>query len=221
VLDAVFDGDIVTQSGATGQNLVVTSTPAGGAPAASAGETFLSALRRARPDLRDRLPAAGKAYEERTPYGLTGPCWEKTDTHIGGYGDLHAELSWLYLETPLDRNATFDLQLVPQIADDIWLHGWIVRQGEWTQEGETFTRALEVFTLIDFGVQTITGDDGMPAGEIRSLACFGTIYAPGVGPVYIKEWRVLPGDPVLQDRPGELVVLEAVLVDRGLPEDPH
>ena len=218
-LDAAFDGDTVTQSGASGQYFTVTNTAALDKPTGKrSGNALLSLLRQARPDLRDRLPAPDKDYEDKVPFSLSETCWEKTESYIGGYGDLDTELSWLFLKTPLTAGAGFTMQLVPQLADDIWLHAEIVGRIDWAQGGTDHPRALEVFTLIDMGVQMVLGEDGTPLGEQRTFMCYRTIYAPGVGPVYVHEWRMMKSESILQDEDSGLIELEAVLVDTGLPE---
>lgn len=216
-----FAGEIVTDSGASGQHLVDDFTDDPAARNDGHGDPFLPLLWRARPDLRDRLPVADKIHDSTVPYGVTGYCWEKTEDHIGGYGDLNTQLSWLYLKTPLKRGATFSLQLVPDLADDIWLHGLIVGQGTWTIGDVSYERAVEVFALIDMGIVIYTSDDGQQGEAGRSYMCYRTIFAPNVGPVYCREWSYLQHDPVLQDDEPGLLDVEAVLVDSGVPEDPH
>lgn len=209
-----FDGQVTTTSGVTGRHLVSTwANPIDSAPA-----SFLALLRRARPDLRNRLPAPDKLSERDQPYGVTGYCWEKTETQIRGYGDASVDVSWLYLAAPLAVGATFDLQLVPYLADDIWLHGMIVRQLTWTQSGTSYPRAVEVFTVVDFGVQEITNAEGLVMGRHHSFLCYRTIFAPGVGPVYTHEWRSMAGDEVLADPEPATMEIETVLTATAEPE---
>ena len=219
LLRTSFSGMLTTSSGATGQALVeeledVESNKASICSANPIQDLIWSM----RPDLRERLPEPAKVGSgDNNPYGLTGYCWTKTETYIGGYGDLNADLSWLYLKAPLRTGSTFTMQLVPDIADNIWLHGLIERQLAWTQGETTYPRVVEIFLLIDLGVQVMTDDQGNATEMERSWACSRTVYAPGVGPVYTREWRSTAGDSVLQDPAGYLEI-EAALVDTGVSE---
>jgi len=219
LLRTSFAGTRTTMSGATGQALVEEFEDVGSKKTdARTADPILDLIWSMRPDLRSRLPEPDKVGSgDRGPAGLTGYCWTKTETYIGGYGDLNADLSWLYLKAPLRASATFTMQLVPDIADNIWLHGLIERQLTWTQGETAYPRAVEVFLLIDLGAQIATDDQGNTMQLDRSWVCSRTVYAPGVGPVYTHEWRSTAGDSVLQDPIGYLE-LEAVLVDTGVPE---
>ena len=66
-------------------------------------------------------------------------------------------------------------------------------------------------------VLVMTDDQGNATEMERSWACSRTVYAPGVGPVYTREWRSTAGDSVLQDPAGYLEI-EAALVDTGVSE---
>ncbi len=222
VMRTSFEGDITTDSGVTGQHLTEIFLEPGKDAAVTRdfSRGILPMLWQARPDLRDRLPAPDKSNGMFGPYGVTGYCWEKTDERICGYGDLSTNISWLYLQSPLRLGATFDLQLVPEIVDDIWLHGLVVRQLNWIQGDITYKRAVEVFTLIDMGLTDMVDDTGEIIGTHHPFACYVTIFAPGVGPVYTHEWRALnistAYDPVGIPT---LVDIEAVLTGTVVPED--
>ncbi len=214
VLTTAFDGEVTTDSGVTGRNL--TSGYAGSIK--SAADPLLALLHRHRPDLRDRLPSTAKLDDAHNPYGITGYCWEMSDTQIRGYGDIGTDPSWIYVDTPLKAGALFELQLVPTIAPDIWLYGLVVRQLSWTQGEETYPRAVEVFTVVDMGVQTITDEHGVVLGERHPFLCYNTVFAPGVGPVYTHEWRMLVSDGLLHEPQPGTIEIEAVLTDHLVPE---
>jgi hypothetical protein len=220
ILNTAFAGEVTTASGATGQRLIDTvfDVEKGAAVPFDRDDAFLSLLWEARPDLRDRLPAPAKTEEVDAPMGITGYCWEKTGAHICGYGDLSQDISWYYLKAPLEAGAVFSLQLVPAIADDIWLHGLVVRQMTWTQGIVSYPRAVEVFTLIDLGEQTLTDETGEIIGTYHPYMAYTTVFASGVGPVYTHEWKAFATDSLVQPVwSPTLVETEAVLIGRDLP----
>jgi len=208
-----FDGQMTTESGVTAQNLTEDYyAPIGGVlarRAAGAGPAPLRALAEARPDLRAKLrtltggipapsaaPSANGAYFDE-PLFLHGYAWEKTEDHIANYGDVNDEISWLYLTRNLDVGDRFDLQLVPDLAPDIYLRGWIRERREIAVETGTYDDCVECLYALDYGVTHLTGEGGESLGYCRPLAVGLIVYAAGVGPVYSRERRAIPGDLVL------------------------
>ena len=215
-----FDGSITTLSGVTAQYLreLVEAPGAAGAAltAASAaralpssvaggpGAGFMRALFRARPDIAKRLGASVAPQIQSQPAGLPfqpallhGYAWEQSSQWIGTYGDLNRQIAWIYLTPNLHPGAEFTLQLVPDLANDVFLHARVLGRKEILTEAGTFHRALEVLYLVDFGLSQVTDVDGNTIGYIRPYL-FGTVsYAVGVGPVSSYERFVFSaGEPL-------------------------
>jgi hypothetical protein len=200
-----FEGTITTESGATGQHLVSERT--GSVPALRSDAyplAFLASLWIARPDLRDRLTALGLSptFESRGDLGpepvlLSGYAWARTDDWIGGFGDLDLGPSWIYLTADLKPGLEFTHQLVPALADDIFLHGRILpRQSVDTPAG-VFDDVVVCLYLVDYGLGQSTDDSGGSLGYFHPLSYGKVAYARDVGPVASYErLLVSTGDPL-------------------------
>lgn len=217
-----FNGIKTTMSGAVGQNLetmlfeeatplppeknaVAAASSANAAEAVPGG--FLRALSVARPDLASRIaarwtPAIRTASPSAVasvhhPLFLFGYAWEKTSEYIGSYGDLNTELSWKYLVSDLRPGSSFSMQLVPDLAEDVFLHARVLRDEKVVTYAGKFRHAVRVLYLVDFGVSAFTDIDGNVLGYSRFYS-YGTIdYVPGVGPVAgYERGLVQPGRPL-------------------------
>lgn len=204
-----FNGRITTQSGAEGQSLVerlvpdVTVLPVSNVPPAfaltdAALPAFWARLAAARPDLapalRKRFGGSARTPQESLfpPILLHGGAWEKTAEHIGTYGDLNRDIAWLYLLADVQAGSTFDLQLVPDLATDVWLHGLVLPR-RYESKPRPTPGAVQVLYLIDYGVSMATSATGEDLGSYRSLE-YGTVtYAPSVGPVAWLDRGDFPG----------------------------
>jgi len=198
-----FNGRVTTQSGAEGQNLTesLLDDPLPGARASvagAAGSAFWSHLAAARPDLapavqkRLGLSASATLALDGGPILLHGGAWEKTAEHIGTYGDLNRQIAWLYLVANVLPGSTFNLQLVPDLASDVWLHGLVLPRRLVTHP-QSERGAVEVLYLIDYGVSQVTDAGGGSLGAIRSIEYGNVTYVPGVGPISAFERALLPG----------------------------
>jgi hypothetical protein len=207
-----FNGMKTTLSGAVGQNLETSVFDLGAGSAEVASSTvpsdFIMALSKARPDLRERIarrwpstlraPTAPSTQAQvQRPLFLFGYAWEKTREYIGSYGDLNRDLSWKYLLADLRPGTEFSMQLVPDLANDVFLHVRVLRMHDAPTELGTFPKAIEVLYLVDFGTSEVTDVDGNSLGAARWYA-YGTItYAPRVGPVTSYErGLVQTGQPI-------------------------
>ncbi len=212
-----FNGLKTTLSGATGQNLETqllfppVAASAAAAPIAPIEGPigFMAALERARPDIarkagsRGGPPRAPSAIipELFAPTFLFGYAWEKTDQYIGSYGDLNTELAWKYLDANLRPGSSFRMQLVPDLADDVFLHARVLSQQTAFSGTGAVRSAIQVLYLIDFGVGEWTDVNGNTVGFTRVYS-YGTItYAPGVGPVASYERNFIESGS--QPGPGE------------------
>jgi hypothetical protein len=203
-----FNGQIATRSGATGQNLEESLTESGSPAAAKAAgiarpdERFLGLLRRARPDLGPKLADRGGAPAVASgaaslpwPTLLHGYAWEQNRDWIGTYGDLNRSVAWIFLTSGIRPGSEFSIQLVPDLANDVYLRVRVLGWRTVETDAGVFRRALHVLYLVDFGLSRATGIDGDPLGYTRSYLA-GTIdYVPGVGPVHSLErlWLYFDG----------------------------
>ncbi|MGH7680930.1 MAG: hypothetical protein ACRENN_02980 [Candidatus Eiseniibacteriota bacterium] len=197
-----FQGLRTTQSGATGQNLVTRVIPpveigpaaairAPLAPPGAAGG-FMASLRTARPDLAPKIAARGPqnlaaapaiAQDVQPPLFLFGYAWVKTPEYIGSYGDLNTDLAWKYLDADLRPGSTFRMQLVPDLADNVFLYARVIREGITFSRVGSIRSAIDVLYVVDFGASGLTDVNGDVIGYNRMYS-YGTItYAPGVGPI--------------------------------------
>ena len=211
-----FDGMKTTESGAVGQNLKETFyLPLGSELMASEVNPSLDLLRqilRVRPDLKDKasrlypllMAALGSQkaayYGDLRPFFLFGYAWEKTEDYIGTYGDVDRLLAWKFLERNLSPRHSFSLQLVPALADDIWLYGRVWQRLDFSVGDRHYANCIEVLYVVDFGVQTMTDEYGNLLGTARPYAAGTIIYAPTVGPIHSYERVIRPMGELLQDR---------------------
>ena len=187
-----FSGQGRTQTGVLGQNLTHELTPDTVAFASPRGagfhSSFWSQLRVARPDLRPALRARGAETEgPDTPLFLHGGIWEKNQEAIVGYGDLDSLANWIYLKKDLAPGAQFTHQLIPGLADDVYLHGLVLPTRMVDLGGGRTVSALGCLYMVDFGVGMLTDEGGQELGYFRMFS-YGTIYyATDLGPVLSEE----------------------------------
>jgi len=190
-----FEGRGSTLSGAAGQNLTETLIPDAGPrlSTASSKQAFLALLARARPDLapalRRRFPEIeATSVDLYPPILLHGYIWEKTAEHIGTYGDLDLNLAWKFLEANVSPGHEFTFQLVPLLADDVFLHA-LVLPARFETHPRLVSGQVEVLYVIDFGVSAVTDESGQLLGLTR-IYSYGTVtYVPAVGPVAGVEYN--------------------------------
>ncbi len=200
-----FAGMDTTESGMIGQRLRGdTLAPVPGKASGSAGEAFLRRLYLARPDLRaaiqrsyPAMAASVNAVDLDAGIMLSGGgAWIKTADYIGGYGELDTLLSWKYLERDLTPGHEFTMQLVPSLADDVFLHLRVDQMKSWTAPAGTIANSLECLYLIDYGLSQYMDESGHSLGCFRGLTYGRIVYAPNVGPVYDFERNELAPIPI-------------------------
>lgn len=236
-----FAGDTTTRSGATAQNLRETLTLDQGALAlaapSKAGAALLTRLCIARPDVAEKIrskypsievdayPPQGKmsgleissesyAAIFMDPILVHGYAWEKTRDWIGTYGDIDQALAWKFLESDLGTGHEFSFQLVPSLADDVYLHCKVLRTFTAHTRLGSFEDSIECLYVIDYGIHaTMPGVVGEAAEYTRTFDYGSVIYSPGIGPVYSYERALLyPGEqPSLGIGDMEISLLEAIL----------
>ncbi len=154
-------------------------------------------LWKARPDLRDaiaRLDAentvAGGSCPSFAPPNF--PClllggelaYRKTAVEVAAWRcDVVDTHSWRWLVSDLTLGNTFSLQLIPDLATDVYLQGTIAAIEDVTVPAGTFTQCLRVDYIVDYGMNACTDESGHDFGTYRSETRGYVHYAPGVGPV--------------------------------------
>jgi hypothetical protein len=175
----------------TGTPLRVRPESEGGAPAVVAAHPFLRQLWLARPDLRAKIERA--AVEQPCPANAT-PNWAPLLLHNGAYRQTATEIgawrcdvanlqSWLYLTSDLSPGAQAQLQLVPDLADDVFLYVRVDGLTTATVPAGTFNDCLHVEYLIDYGESECTDPLGNPTGTMLSETTGYVRFAPGIGPI--------------------------------------
>lgn len=222
-----FLGTKTTQSGAVGQNLQteildVAMTSASPARLEQGGAPFWRSLARARPDLAPRIAArwpdpvrltsSTGAMDVDPPLFLFGYAWEKTREYIGSYGDLNTLLAWKYLEADLEPGHEFTIQLVPDLADDVFLHVRVLSERTAATVLGDHPHSIDVLYLVDYGVSEQTDPDGNVTGYSHPFD-YGTItYAPRVGPIATYERNLVysgePLHPGYRELRGDVVTVE-------------
>src|SRR5262245_18384792 len=111
------------------------------------------------------------------------------------------------------------MQLVPSIADDVFLHARVLGARTVSVPSGTYQQVLDVLYAIYFGVVAIVDDTQHTLGYVR-LYDYGSIaYAADVGPVESVERPELPEVPVPNPLPA---LLEVTVQHRQPPGNgPH
>lgn len=197
VLRMQLVGTAVVPGGQTVQLLrgVVVAGPVSMAQSEIA-DPFLRTLHLARPDLRAAIEArAGDpgCMLMASP-GFDGillspeTAFRKTDDEIAGWRcDLADTRAWLFLVADLTPGSTFTLQLIPDLASDVFLHGTIGPVEDVSVPAGVFGNCQRVDYVVDYGLASCTDDEGNPQGTFRSETRGWIHYAPGVGPVDTSE----------------------------------
>jgi len=191
-----FSGETMTPGGMAQVLLASHSeTPAKASADASALPALspiLAQVWRARPDLRPALAARGLRLAD-------APVWYPLLLH-GGYfmkGALDIQMwqpdffhpTWTYLTNDLAPGAEFTQQLIPEIADNVFLHGTVEDiDADVETEAGTFHHAVRMGYLVDYGLSPLTDpNSGDELGLVRTETRGRVHFVPGVGPVELFE----------------------------------
>lgn len=194
-----FDGMVVAPDGIDCQYLHEDAL-GGPAPAMTAAalprDPFLRQLWIARPELRHEIQ---RVVQEASCPG-THPAgayalllggefaFRKTSSEIAAWRcNLADTRSWLWLVSDLTIGNTFDLQLIPDLASNVMLHGTIAAVEPIDMPGGSFPTSLRVDYVIDYGTSTCTDDAGSEEGTIRYETRGHVHYVPNIGPVESSE----------------------------------
>lgn len=147
----------------------------------------------ARPDLRPQLErlAAAKGDKARwQPLLLHDGYFMKSPDAIRMWQESWNHPTWTYLTSDLTPGASFVQQLLPEIVDDVFLHGTVGAVGvSVTTLAGTFDDAVRIDYLVDLG-EALWLDEGLagdPLGVVHSEIRGHVHYVPGVGPVDMLE----------------------------------
>jgi len=192
-----FDGTTVAPNAITAQYLrevLVSGTALASATRADAtfGDPLLAHVWAARPDLHGRIlqALADSPCPDVHPAGgyavlLGGEfAYVKTASEIAAWRcNLADTRSWLFLVSDLTIGNTFTLQLIPDLASDVFLHGRIAAIEDATVPAGTFANCLRVEYTVDYGLSACTDANGNVIGTSRAETVGFIHFAPGQGPV--------------------------------------
>ena len=190
------------------------------APARSAPPVLSPLLSRiwlARPDLRGAIASlpAGAPRQTWWPTFLHDGYFMKNVDDIQMWQDPWTHPTWTYLEDDITVGASFVQQLVPEFADDIYLHGTVAEiDANVTTPAGTFDDAVRMDYLLDMGVSVIEDGMGNLIGTYHGETAGHVHYVPGVGPVdMLEEWiMVVWADCGEGDCPPEWLDMVGVVV---------
>ena len=189
-----LDGTVTAAGGILAQYLrqELVSGPAIELAEPALADPFLRQLWAARPDLRSKILERGMdadCPDARAPgsYGVlfNGElAYLKSAKEVAAWRcNLASTRSWLWLVSDITLGNTFTLQLVPDLASNVFLHGEIAAVEPVTVPAGMFKHCVRVDYVVDYGSSVCTDDSGKPLGAFRSETRGYIHYAPGVGPV--------------------------------------
>lgn len=155
-------------------------------------DPLLRNLWRARPDLRSGIyrtateqPCVSQSIPGWYPLLLTGGlAYVKNADLIGAWRcNAASTQAWLWLTSDVSPGSTAQLQLVPDLAEDVILYLTVQGLVDATVPAGAFPNALHVDYRIDYGESSCTGPTGKQFGTFRSETKGYVRYAPGVGPI--------------------------------------
>ena len=152
----------------------------------------LAAVWRARPDLRPAIAArAGVAQagpEVWWPLLLHNGYFMKGASSIQMWQTDVDHPTWTHLTDDLAVNATFTQQLIPELADNVFLHGTVLAtDATVTTIVGTFEDAVRMGYVIDYGWGEWIDDQGNPLFRYRAETRGHVHFVPDVGPVEMLE----------------------------------
>jgi hypothetical protein len=200
----IFDGPVDLAGGVTALNLIgqvngLPAAPDDGSP--SGLSPVLRTVWRLRPELRSALETryvhAARSPSQRPmwPLELLQPAEAEfglgslsTTTVMGTWRDGIANWAWWYFTDAFSIGSEWTLQLIPDIADDVFLHGRVFDQ--FTQidvGGQTYTNVLVMEYTVDFGEITIVDQGGQLTGSGRAETTGRVSFGMDVGPLRMFE----------------------------------
>lgn len=180
-------------AGGTAQNLVGWHTAAVPAKPGLPLAALHRNLWRARPDLH-------RAIEARASNGpkVNATDWIPLLLHEGFFMELADRIemwqetwdhsTWTYLTDALGNGQMFTQQLVPELADDVFLHGTVESNSAMvTTPAGTFPNAVKIACEIDYGESDLLDEQMSSIGTYRARTLGWVHYVPDIGPVDMQE----------------------------------
>jgi hypothetical protein len=199
-----FDGTAGLPGELEVQNLVE-ELPAATASLAAAemSDPLMRNLWALRPDLRPELESRGFASPQPTAAAweslfLHGGLWEKTESEIRIWRtEPSFQKGWLYLVSDLSLGNSFQLQLVPELASDVYLTGTVSETGvDVSVPAGDFYGVYRIDYEVDYGESICTSPDSPDVtGTFRVFTRGYVHYSPGIGPIQSLE-ELTYSDPV-------------------------
>lgn len=159
---------------------------------------ILGQVWRVRPDLRTKITALyGEGTKDESDYWcasfLNTGLFLKSADAIRMWQEYWNQTTWTYLQGDIVPGASFVVQLLPELGEDIYLHGTVEDvTADITTGAGTFRNAVQVAYYLDYGVQEMRDEDGNPQGKMRSEMRGFVFYVPDLGPVaMIQEFYLL------------------------------
>lgn len=191
-----FNGDDVVPGGVEVQNLEVEVIGSGGpvrfGPSAN---SILRAAWTARPSLRESISSLlqNGSSANQPPPGffqtfLHEAAYKKTDGEIADWDrNVEETRAWLWLVSDLTIGSEFQLQLIPHVTDNVWLHGTMAAWEDVEVPAGVFEGCLRVDYRIEWGESICTDEMGNPTGAFTAEMIGFVHYAPDVGPIQSYE----------------------------------
>ncbi len=185
----------------------------------------------ARPDLRAAIQRVA-ADESACPLFAPNPgysllldgelAYRKTADDVSAWRcDLASTRAWQWLASDLAVGSTFTLQLIPDLASNVLLHGTVGAVEDVTVPAGTFTGCVRVDYVVDYGTSTCVDSDGNVLGTARYETQGWVRYAPGVGPVESREGLVaVEGSGACVGPLGPQTLVTQQLVSSAVPTAP-
>jgi hypothetical protein len=163
--------------------------------AATHGSALAARLALARPETRVRLGADAGIGAGSGLVIHDAALVRIADDEIAAYRDAPAMRSWIYLLPDPMAGQTFHIQLIPDLADSVFLDGRVIGHADISTPAGSFTGTARVHYDIDYGWTDVLDPLGQPIGRYRARTHGEMFWAGGVGPVLARETFV-PQDSV-------------------------
>lgn len=195
VVRLILDGTAVAPIGIEVQVLrgqQLSGPPVADSRAARITDPLLRAVHAARPDLRGIIEARADLLPcpDQISPGVEGLmlsaqlAYRRDAAQIAAWRcNLADTRAWLWLVADLSPGSMFTLQLIPDIANDSFLHGTVSGFESVSVPAGVFPSALRVDYVVDYGLTACTDEHGNFLGMSRSETRGNVHYVAGVGPV--------------------------------------
>jgi hypothetical protein len=186
-----FRGIGSTISGATGPEIVGDLA----AVRSLASDPVLRWLTQMRPDLAPELRArgmdlaTGRKAAIFEPHFVHSGIWHRDAESIGYFNDLDRQARFRIAEADFTEGHEWSIQLIPSIAPDVVLHARVLQAVRRVTEAGAYRTVVPVFYLVEAGIAEARTDTGDIYGYARAVSAAHVEYAPGIGPVYWREWN--------------------------------